>query len=701
MMASKSFVFRFEDVEVREQEFTLTKAGKVLTVEPKAFRALLFLLHNSQKLISKEELLNSVWGDAAVTEGSLTRCIWLLRSVLGDDIRSPRYIETVATVGYRFVCKVEVSEEAADEPAGAEEPGDRSGVEKTVGSRKRLWGWVLACGGVLALCLAGAIWYLRRPLPPPRITKYTQITHDGLQKNLVGTDGTRLYFNQMSGALAPESIDDVAISGGVIAQVPVATPSPFLLDVSPDGSSFLSGGVGNPVWNVRILGGSARRLAVADCAAFSPDGNSVAYTPQQGGDIWVEHSDGTGAHQLISAGDDVCHIAWSPDGGAIRFTMTDRIWEMSSTGSGLHEVIPGWHNPAEECCGRWTPDGKLFLFLSEGQIWALDERRTLFRQPPAAPVQLTQGPILWGGPIPGSPDTGFDWGGPIPGKDGSRVFAVGIKPRGELSRFDSKSKQFLPFLGGISAQGVVFSNDGKSIAYVSYPEGILWKANRDGSNPLQLTDPPMEAFLPRWSPDSKQIFFYDMSPGQDAGDYIVSSDGGSPRKLVFEDRHLGLSTWSPDGDKMAGDSTSADGASIIRILDFKSRKVTTVPGSNGMGGPLWSPDGRYLAAVDGEDHPKIFDFKTQQWSELAQKGDVQSPQWSHDSQFIYFKRTKGDRGVFRIAVKGGAEEKIADLKDWHDASWWGDWMGLDPTDTPLLLRDIGSYDIYALNLDQK
>jgi eukaryotic-like serine/threonine-protein kinase len=105
-MASKSFVFSFDDVEVREREFKLIKAGKVLTVEPKAFRALLFLLHNPQRLISKEERLDAVWDDAAVTEGSLTRCISLLRSRLGDDICRPRYIATVATVGYRFVCKV-------------------------------------------------------------------------------------------------------------------------------------------------------------------------------------------------------------------------------------------------------------------------------------------------------------------------------------------------------------------------------------------------------------------------------------------------------------------------------------------------------------------------------------------------------------------------------------------------------------------
>jgi DNA-binding winged helix-turn-helix (wHTH) protein len=61
---TKSIVFRFADVEVREREFCLVKAGEVLPVEPKTFRVLLFLLRNPQKLIAKEELLNAVWGDA-------------------------------------------------------------------------------------------------------------------------------------------------------------------------------------------------------------------------------------------------------------------------------------------------------------------------------------------------------------------------------------------------------------------------------------------------------------------------------------------------------------------------------------------------------------------------------------------------------------------------------------------------------------
>src|SRR6516162_7962793 len=110
MMGNKFLVFRFDDVEVREREFSLVKAGKEVTVEPKAFRTLLLLLRNPQKLVTKEELLNTVWGDTAVTDGSLTRCIWLLRRLLGDDVNEPRYIATVATVGYRFVCPVAVEE---------------------------------------------------------------------------------------------------------------------------------------------------------------------------------------------------------------------------------------------------------------------------------------------------------------------------------------------------------------------------------------------------------------------------------------------------------------------------------------------------------------------------------------------------------------------------------------------------------------
>ena len=112
MIANKSCIFRFANVEVREREFSIIKAGEAVPVEPKAFRVLLFLLRNPQKPITKEELLDAVWGETAVSENSLARSVALLRRLLDDDTHQPRYIETVATVGYRFACQVEVVEDA-------------------------------------------------------------------------------------------------------------------------------------------------------------------------------------------------------------------------------------------------------------------------------------------------------------------------------------------------------------------------------------------------------------------------------------------------------------------------------------------------------------------------------------------------------------------------------------------------------------
>ena len=572
---------------------------------------------------------------------------------------------------------------------------------KTKQGRFEKW-WAYPAVAFAAIMGAG-FWYLNRPLPPPRITAYTQITHDGHGKILGGADGSRLYFM----LLAPRSIAQVSIAGGEIAPVPMAVPGDFanLYDVSPDGSSALIRTVekGNSVsttWNVRILGGSFRQLGRGMARpAFSPDGKLVAYFTREG-EFWVVQSDGTGAHKIASPGSIGCCIRWSPDGETIRFTRDSRIWEMSSTGSNLHQLLTGWHSPGSACCGSWTPDGRFYIFMTTGsrsetdKLWALDERHSLFRQPAAEPVQLTTGPI--------------NWVSPFPSQDGTKIFSDGFTQRGELFRLDPQAKQFQPLLGGISAEGVSFSRDGQSVAYVSYPEGILWKANRDGSNPVQLTDSPIYPLLPRWSPDGSQIVFNDLGSSY-AAIYEVSRQGGSPRRLLPGDKRTeSHPTWSADGKRIAfasGEFGGGDEKSEISILDLASQQVTSLPGSVGLFSPRWSPDGRFIAALLFDSTGmKIFDVATQRWTELPEKQGMEFPEWSRDSTSIYFLRsTVGrDRGIFRIRVMGGKAERIHDMTDWHLAGVLNStWMGLDPTDAPLLLRDIGSDDLYALTLEEK
>ncbi len=128
MTDHKFSVFKFEEIEVREHEFLLVKGGKALPVEPKAFRVLLFLLRNPKRLVTKDEILSAVWNDCAVSDNSLTRSIATLRRLLGDDSREPRFIATVPTVGYRFLCDVVAAEQDVHEFAygrNSSSAGDR------------------------------------------------------------------------------------------------------------------------------------------------------------------------------------------------------------------------------------------------------------------------------------------------------------------------------------------------------------------------------------------------------------------------------------------------------------------------------------------------------------------------------------------------------------------------------------------------
>jgi Tol biopolymer transport system component/DNA-binding winged helix-turn-helix (wHTH) protein len=691
MMAGKSFSFRFADVEVREREFSLIKAGEILPVEPKAFRVLLILLRNPQKLLPKDELLTAVWGDTAVSENSLARSIALLRRLLGDEARDSRFIETVATVGYRFVCPVEVSEVDEENP-----PVPRDG------RGKRNLMWFLTGTAVLVTSLSATIWYLRRPLPPPRITAYVQITHDGHEKQLAGTDGSRLYFT----LFFPFAIAQVGITGGEIQPMQITAPdgSSYLWDVSPDGSNFLiastaTGHTLTPIWNVRALGGSARRLGQAEDAAYSPDGNSVVYCTGEG-DLWLVRSDGSGAQKLASLGARAFSFGWSPDGRRIRFFKDDApgIWEISSAGSGLHRWMPGWRGLGGVCCGRWTPDGKFYLFLSGGggsaatQIWAADERRGILRTPATAPVQLTTGPIAWGNLIPA--------------KDGHHIYAQGSITRGELVRLDERTGQFQPFLGGISAEFVSFSPDGRFVAYVSYPEGVLWRAKRDGSDRTQLTEPPIYPANPHWSPDGKEILFMDEAQTVAVG-YIVPSEGGGPQRLLPGNNEAQADpTWSPDGRRIVfatGDGRDKKPENLS-ILDRVSHAVTPIPGSAGVWSPRWSPDGRHIAALSWNPPAlRLFDTATQKWSALPVEGSVDYPAWSRDGQSLFYLRlTNPGGGIYRIRIAGGGAVIVAALReDWRMTGLYNFSMSLDPDDTPIVLRDVGSTDIYALTLEEK
>jgi serine/threonine protein kinase/Tol biopolymer transport system component len=555
--------------------------------------------------------------------------------------------------------------------------------------------WLLPFSALLIAATLLA-YYWARPSPAPAVSDYVQLTHDGGPKALVGTDGARLYL-----VLTPTNsfaIAQMPVSGGDGIEIPTPGQHLYPLGSSPDGAELLaversSTGFVRPgsLWRIPTLGGPSRRIGdiSATDASWSPDGGKIVYC--NGGDLFLSGTDGSDIRKLASVKDFVYGPQFSPDGRRIRFTIrelytgTRSLWEVTIEGTHLHPLLPGWQHPASDGDGKWTPDGKYFIFQAQGQIWALPDRAGLFGRTDGKPIQLTTSPLTLASPLPG--------------KYGNKLFLVGRSQHGMLSRYEPNIGQFLPFLSGQSVETVTFSKDGQWIAYVTYPEGILWRSRVDGTERLRLTDPPLYPLNPRWSPDGKQIAYWGRKTGEAVRMFTLSASGGNPEQLLKDDSiSRAEPNWSPDGKRILfTEQATQNGTPVLKVLDLQTHLVTDVAGSKGYTSPRWSPDGKRIVAMTTDEQSLVlFDFESGTWSDLA-KMPVGFPNWSRDGQSIYFLRFPQNPAVLKLRISDHKLEQVADLKDFDPTGWWGIWLGLDPEDKPLMLRDTGTQDVYSLN----
>jgi Tol biopolymer transport system component/DNA-binding winged helix-turn-helix (wHTH) protein len=720
--------FRAFELDLRTRE--LFKNGTRVRLQGHPIDVLEMLLDRPGEMVTREELRRRLWPEHTFVdfEHSVNSTIARLRDALGDHAEDPKYIETLPRLGYRFVAEVENPDRRGRESgsvgnaAGAASPV-RAEVVPISGDQPRLsiapaalspvakprrWLWILA--GLVVAASFSAIWMVWFSVPPTLVvTSIEPLTHDGLPKYNPKTDGRRIYFVEFVDGR--DLLSEISVAGGDISRIASPFANTSVFDVAPDGSKLL---VSEPSWNEVLQtfwilpqpSGSPVRLGdlEGNYAAWSLDGRRMIFTKLS--ELWAAGGDGTNPRKLLSASGVVWFAQFSPDSERIRYVVRAKgrsvLWESGAEGSGAHPLLRSWHTAENQFGGVWAPDGRYYAFVEAkgnvSNIWIMREARPFSLHRDFIPAQLTQGPLS------------FDY--LSFSSDGRTLFARGVLPRGELVRFDPQTRQVSPFLSGISAGDVAFSHDGEWLAYITYPDEILWRCRIDGSERRQLTTSG-EASSPEWSPDDENIAFVKAEWGKPNKIVIVPKDGGNGKEADEEDWNEADANWSPDGTKMifGAEAVGAKG-SEIRELDLKTHKVVAIPGSEGFYEPRWSPDGSYLAAVSANTQRlMLFDFRRKLWSTWITDQEVNSqsiafPVWSSDGRFLYFgsllSRGAGDVEEWRARLGSHLVEKILDLH--HEPRYPGGRWGrtsIGPDGTVYFTRDRNYFEIYALHLSKK
>ena len=398
---------RFGVFEANLASAELRKSGQKIKLQEQPFQVLTILLENPGEVVTREQFRATLWpADTFVDfDHGLNAAIKRLRDALGDSADSPRFVETLARRGYRFIAPVtragtktgtgmgtgrmrqalpalrpDVTPEPLTSAARVVAAEPNVAVFSSARPNFFVRHWVLAVGAA-ALLVAGSIggWIAARRLvqnPQPSEARLTNNSPDDpIMSVALSPDAKYLAFADRAGLFLRELASGETHSIDIPGVVRPRARAWF-----PDGSHLLvnaaqATGVMN-VYNVPLLGGGARKIVEnADARSVSPDGSQIAVVrndwPQQ--EVWIFSSDGQNSRQLIApSGDIFGAIVWSPHGRKLAFMRFKYGFSHHESENSLeiydlqrnqtHVVLS---NPTLADSMVWSPDGRLIYSLQE------------------------------------------------------------------------------------------------------------------------------------------------------------------------------------------------------------------------------------------------------------------------------------------------------------------------------------------------
>jgi Tol biopolymer transport system component/DNA-binding winged helix-turn-helix (wHTH) protein len=695
MTEQKGLIFRFGEFEVREGEFCLTRGEETIPVEPKAYRVLLHLLRNPHRLVTKDELLDAVWQETSVSENSLTRAVALLRRLLGDDTREPRYIATVPTVGYRLQCEVAVSGGETNEvPAPVAtsteqtqpEMGSPSGVTNRGRGARRSWARLAWIGAVFVAAIV-SVALLRRfefnkNLPnvagsaAMRITTLTILP--GLASGpALSPDGERLaFFWGHAGPNVPNLYVQLVGGSNPIQLTHDHRGYLCCANWSPDGQQIAFGRCddsGGGVFVVPALGGSERKLTDVVCPRG--DAGYPEWTRDGRSMILADRCTPGGARGIVrfslETGDKIClheppssdigdiAPALSPDQETVAFitntsTELNQIDTVPASGGSVRMLVPAVYKTGDF---MWSPNGDRIIFDSN----------------------LTGSPRAWqispaGGAM--KPELEYPDLGSL-SRDGRRIAYEGSAGlygfsdtiwHAELSGAGRAilSQEIIPTSEGQNS-GIQVSSDGRQIVYQSRQSGEprtqIWKSNIDGSHSLPLTSfHTGYPGTPRWSPDDRLVVFdYHTSPHGQI--YVVDAEGRNQRRITSGDYENVVPSWSRDGNSIYFASNRTGRWQVWKhsVASGQESQVTR----NGGYAALESSDGKtlYYSKFEGGGLWSLSEGQEQHLTDAPHLGDWGQFSITNDGIYLIDSWTKAGHTLVYYDLRTRHTSPVLVLKE--------------------------------------
>jgi Tol biopolymer transport system component/DNA-binding winged helix-turn-helix (wHTH) protein len=727
--AETAFSIRFGLFEVDTARGTLRKQGTRLKLQEQPYRILILLLQRPGEIVTREQLRQALWpsGTHVNFDGSLNAALKKLRAALQDDAENPRFIETVPRQGYRFLAPVQIINDAI----ASVQPGQVSRLENGQNAiqvrlqlrpelseglmQAPLWDreraertqrWFDTI--LLTVAILFGSWFLFfivYPVPHPSMQRMTRITNAGRIDEWGGivSDGTRIFFLERDGGRW--NLMQTSVEGGNAEKMATPFENTRLFALSPDHSQFLIGQFMRrdeemPLWLWPVQGGEPRRLgqAIGDDPAWSPDGTQIVYV--RGQDLYSIRRDGTQMKQLAHVDGRPRSPAWSADGESIRFTLEtgyfekESIWEMTPEGNGLHAILSKSARPRNQSSGNWTADGKYYLFSGcedyNCNLWGIRNAWSWFRRSHHEPFPLTSGPD--------------SLQVAIPAQMSSRIFAFSFRSNRELEAIDPQARSTSTLNLDTSVAEASISPDGQLVAYSDRPDGSLWCSRTNGTARLRLASPPLRGFSPKWSPDGKQILFTGIRESQPGNIYMISPDGGFLHPVLPSGWEGTEADWSPDGYRIvvAMRNPKTQPQPALYTFEPTTGIYKAVPNSEKLSSPRWSPDGRYIAALDGSKHGLVvYDVRKGEWFTLASGGLLGSVHWGKDSTSLYFQdQLDEEESVYVGSLEGRRVKKVMGFGELLRGSATHCYFdGIGTNGTLYVMVERGLTDIYAIDLD--